>query len=194
MHVDVCSSMSDHMFLCVCICARCVCVYVCLWVHVPCCVKTVTVYSPSPLLAPGMIINPIIKHLLPTAPAFFFSPGTPGTPSHHSKKLGDRKRERGGGRGREGGLEREREGGTQAAKEGGVKKRAANPTGHQIEARFFHTGAVYFVWWQTPCEVMWFQNKRRAGGNNPMCSEEEKKRKGRIEWYPTTWQPSEPDS
>lgn len=62
---------------------------------------------------PGTIINLIIKHLLPTAPALSLSSGPPGTPSR---------------RGRE--EKSKREGGTQEEPEGGVgERRAANPKG-----------------------------------------------------------------
>lgn len=61
-----------------------------------------------------MIINLIIKHLLPTAPALSFSLLDPRDPITE--------RERGG--------EQEREGGTQEEPEGGVgERRAANPKG-----------------------------------------------------------------
>lgn len=183
MHVDVCSSMSDHMCLCVCICARCVCVYVCLWVHVPCCVKTVTVYSPSPLLAPGMIINPIIKHLLPTAPALSLSLPDPWGRHHTipgSLRIGrEIERERAGG----GGLEKGKEG--HRLQEGGVEKRAGNPKGNQIEARFFHTGKVFL--WGGRCRVKLcdFRTKGEQGKqSDALRGGEEKKRKNRKRGTP----------
>lgn len=129
--------------------------------------KTVTVSPFSPFLLhcldsepPGMIINLIIKHLLPTAPALF-PPDPPGP--HHRER--DRERERGGG-------EQGMEGGTQEEPEGGVGgRRAANPKGssshcwillHRWEAVFFCVVADSVWSYVIP------EQKKQGGRNNPM--------------------------
>lgn len=99
-----------------------------------------------------MIINPIIKHLLPDAPALPLYWAPPGTPSEEGRGLEREMGREGWDRGREGGRERVRE------KEG-WGKRAAIQKGHQI-AGFFHTGEVVLCGRINVCEVMWLQNKR----------------------------------
>lgn len=73
-----------------------------------------------------MIINLIIKHLLPTTPALYLSSGPPGTPS---------RRER----------EREVRGGGQEESEGGVGERRTIREGHHHSAGFFYTARGCFV-------------------------------------------------
>lgn len=63
-----------------------------------------------------MIINPIIKHLLPDAPATPPPPHPPGTPSEEARGL-----ERVKQGGREGGM-REREGGIEGERRRGGEK------------------------------------------------------------------------
>lgn len=99
-----------------------------------------------------MIINPIIKHLLPDAPAT--SPPLPTPQGLHQRKPEDWSEWN-----REGGRD-EREGGRYRGREKeGWGKRAVIQKGHQI-AGFFHTGEVLLCRRTNVCGVMWLQNKR----------------------------------
>lgn len=106
-----------------------------------------------------MIINLIIKHLLPTAPALslFRAPAGP----HHR----EREREVESERGREGHRRSQREG----LEEGEQQIRR----GHHHIAGFFYTSKrlCFCVWWQTVCEVMWSQNKRKREEGTSRCWE-----------------------
>lgn len=104
---------------------------------------------------PGMIINLIIKHLLPTAPALslLWNPQDP---------TAERERERGG--------ELEREGGTQEEPEGGVGERRAIRKGHHHIAGFFYTSEKLLFC--MAADSMWSylipEQKKQGGRNNPM--------------------------
>lgn len=112
---------------------------------------TVSIFSLFPFLPcpasepPGMIINLIIKHLLPTAPALSLSPVDPRDPITREGR--EREEEESG---------REREG-IQEEPEGGVgESRTANPKGVIITLPDSFTPArgSFFVWQQAACEVM----------------------------------------
>lgn len=99
---------------------------------------------------PGIIINLIIKHLLPTAPALSLLCGPPGP--HHKRS---REREREGERERRKAVEG---GGTQEEPEGGVGEREESSKSKGVIITlldsFTPARGRFFVWWQTACEVM----------------------------------------
>lgn len=107
---------------------------------------------------PGMIINLIIKHLLPTAPALSHSSETLRTPPQRESA-----REEESWRGREGHRRSQRE---------GLER------GEQFERviitlldSFTPARSCCFVWRQTACEVIWSQNKRNKEEGTIRCWE-----------------------
>lgn len=136
---EIAGVFAGAIFICL---TNTVCMYLCIW---DVCVwfigepVTVSIFSLFSFLScpasepPGMIINLIIKHLLPMAPALSLPCGPPGP--HHKR-----------GEGEWGGGERERKGGhTGGARGRGWREQnSKSKRGHHHIAGFFYTGERLF--------------------------------------------------
>lgn len=120
------------------VCLTHYCMHACMY-------RTLPVYDSEAILPycskpPGMIINLIIKHLLPTAPALSLPlpPLDPPGPHHRESERERRGRDTGGARGR------------------GWSEESSKSEGVIITLLDSFTPArgACFVWWQTACEVM----------------------------------------